>query len=334
MRSFIIHVVLALTLQACSPAAAHSLSAISDAQGTAVPVNTLTPTATATPTLIPTPALAPGKAQRVIIISFDGLRPDAVTKAPMENLVRWARNGAYTLEARTISPSLTLPAHASMISGLCASQHGITWNSGLSAWGYSEGVDIFDLAHAAGLRTVMIVGKDKLRQLVEPETTDVFEVHAADRDIFQAAKDQLSSGFNLMMIHIPSADDRGHSFGWMSNAQLKTLRESDALFGDFIAELDQLDLTAATLVIVNADHGGHGKNHEGSELVDQQIPWFMVGPGVEAEKLVNPVSITDTAATAAYALDLPLQPEWTGIPVYEGFGLPSTSIHETVACKN
>jgi predicted AlkP superfamily pyrophosphatase or phosphodiesterase len=334
MRPLLLYFFLALALQACSPAAAQSLSAVSDVQETDVPVNTTTPTATATMTSIPTPALAPGRAQRVIIISFDGLRPDAVTEAPMENLVRWMRNGAYTLEARTISPSLTLPAHASMISGLCASQHGITWNSGLSEWGYSEGVDVFDLAHAAGLRTVMIVGKDKLRQLAEPETTDVFEVHTADKDIFQAAKDQLSSGFHLMMIHIPSADDRGHSFGWMSNAQLKTLRESDALFGDFIAELDQLDLTVSTLVIVTADHGGHGKNHEGSELVDQLIPWSMVGPGVEAEKLVHPVSITDTAATAAHALDLPLQPEWAGIPVYEGFGLPSAAIHETVACKN
>ncbi len=332
MRLFIICIVLALTLQACSPA--NSLSSISDVQGTAAPVNTIPPPVTATTTSIPTPALVPGKAQRVIIISFDGLRGDAVTEAPMENLVRWMRNGAYTLEARTISPSLTLPAHASMISGLCASQHGITWNDELLNLGYSRGVDIFDLAHAAGLRTVMIVGKDKLRQLAEPETTDVFEIHGADKDIFQAAKDQLSSGFNLMMIHIPSADDRGHNFEWMSNAQLKTLRESDALFGDFIAELDALDLMAGTLVIVNADHGGHGKNHDGSQLVDQLIPWSMVGPGVEAEKLVNPVSITDTAATAAYALDLPLQPEWVGIPVYEGFGLPSEKIHETVACKN
>ncbi len=333
MRPFILYIVLALTIQACSPAPANSFSSIPNLEETTVPVKTMPPAAIATETLIPTATLVPGKAQRVIIISFDGLRPDAVTEAPMENLIRWMRNGAYSLEARTISPSLTLPAHASMISGLCASQHGITWNSGLLEWGYSEGVDVFDLAHAAGLRTVMIVGKDKLRQLAEPETTDVFEIHPLDVDIFQAAKDQLSSGFHLMLIHIPSADDRGHSFGWMTNAQLKTLRESDALFGDFIAELDQQGLTSSTLVIVTADHGGHDKDHEGSELVDQLIPWSMVGPGVEAEKLVNLVSITDTAATAAYALDLPLQPEWAGIPVYEGFGLPSPIIHETVACK-
>jgi hypothetical protein len=31
----------------------------------------------------------------------------------------------------------------------------------------------------------------------------------------------------------------------------------------------------------------------------------------------------DTAATAAYALGLPIPPEWDGVPVYEAFGLPA-----------
>ncbi len=337
MQKLIIFMILAVTLQACSgsliPLPVTSTPAELFPPTASIP---LTSTITLTPTLtaVPTAASFPGKVDRVIIVSFDGLRPDAIAEAPMTNMIRWMRNGAYTLEARTIAPSLTLPAHASMLSGLCASQHGITWNSGLIEWGYSMGVDIFDLAHTAGMRTVMIVGKDKLRALAEPETTDVFEIHAADADIFQAATDQLSLGFNLMFVHIPSPDDRGHQYGWMTNAQFKTLRESDVMFGDFIAALDRLGLTSSTLVIVNADHGGHDKNHEGSQLVDQLIPWAMVGPGVEAEKLVNLVSVTDTAATAAYALDLPLQPEWAGFPVYGGFGVPSFSIHKSVPCKN
>lgn len=331
MRQLIIFMIFALAVQACGMNPEISTPTLSWPTKTPRPTSTVQPTETAELSAVSMPMT--GKAERVIIISFDGLRPDAITEAPMNNLIHWMRTGAYTLEARTISPSLTLPAHASMISGLCASQHGITWNAELLDWGYSKGVDIFDLAHAAGLRTVMIVGKDKLRQLVEPETTDVFEVHPADGDIFQAAKDQLSFGFDLMFIHIPSADDRGHKYGWMTNSQLKALHESDVFLGDFFAELDQLGLTNTTLVIVNADHGGHDKNHDGSELVDQLIPWAMVGPGVQADKLINLVSITDTAATAANALDLPLQPEWAGIPVYEGFDLPSTKIHETVPCK-
>ncbi len=331
-----VFVLLAILIPACNEKNASA----SIPNETPLPTSTLLPTFTATIARTPTMAVTPtdtpllGKVSRVIIVSFDGLRPDAITEAPMTDLIHWMQNGAYTLEARTIAPSLTLPAHASMLSGLCASQHGITWNSGLIEWGYSKGADIFDLAHAAGMRTVMIVGKDKLRALAQPESTDVFEIHGADQDIFQAAIDQLSLGFNLMFVHIPSADDRGHQYGWMTNAQFKVLRESDAGFGDLIAKLEQLGLTNSTLVIVNADHGGHDKNHDGSQLADQLIPWAMVGPDVEAEKLVNLVSITDTAATAAYALDLPLQPEWAGIPVYEGFGLPSPKIHENVPCKN
>lgn len=331
MRKFIVFIVFALTVQACASNPVQLSESAAFTQ-TLPPATAMPPTATETVTL--TPAPLSGKVNRVIIVSFDGLRPDAITEAPMTDMIRWMRNGAYTLEAHTIDPSLTLPAHASMISGICASQHGIYWDTKNLEWGYSKGVDIFDLAHAAGLRTVMIVGKDKLRTLAEPETTDVFEAHGADQDIFQAAIDQLSLGFNLMLVHIPSPDDRGHKYGWMTNAQFKALRESDVFFGEMIAALDRLGLSESTLVIVNADHGGHDRKHDGSQLGDQLIPWAMVGPGVEAEKLVNLVSVTDTAATAAYALDLPLQPEWVGIPVYEGFGLPSPTIHESIPCKN
>jgi hypothetical protein len=35
-----------------------------------------------------------------------------------------------------------------------------------------------------------------------------------------------------------------------------------------------------------------------------------------------PVNVMDTAATAAFALGLPIPPEWDGVPVYEAFGLP------------
>lgn len=332
MPKYVLAFFIGLLIQACA-APPPALTPTQSAE----PVYTVTVTATATltptPTISPTPTLQPGKAERVVIFSFDGMRADAIAEAPMDNLMRWMREGAYTLDARTIAPSLTLPSHASMISGLCANQHGITWNTGLIEWGYSKGVDIFDLAHAAGLKTVLITGKDKLRALAQPETTDVFEVHPHDADIVQAAIEQIPLGFNLMLVHIPSADDRGHQYGWMTNAQLKALRESDELFGQFIAALNQSGLAQTTLVIVTADHGGHNREHEGSQIVDQRIPWAIVGPGVEAERLTNLVSVTDTAATVAYALDLPLQPEWAGIPVYEAFGIPAPKIHESVPCR-
>lgn len=317
-----------------------------------IPVDTFTPTVTSPPTVTFTtsPTITPvnistataaateeppsSKIKRVIIITYDGLRGDAVTAAPMTNLMEMMRNGAYTTTARTINYSVTLPAHASMLSGLCQSKHGVDWDVTTYYKGYAKGVDIYDEAHAAGLKTVMIVNKEKLRQLAEPETTDVFKiVYGVEAEIMNAAIEQIPQGFDLMFIHFGSPDARGHKYGWMGDAYLKALREGDAELGSLLVALDEYGIRDSTLVIVTADHGGHDRGHVGTMIEDLLIPWVAYGPGVQPGQLIGPVSIMDTAPTVAYALELPLQMEWDGIPVYQAFGLPVLVVHDEKICK-
>ena len=293
---------------------------------------TFTPSPTFTPEFPPTITLTPSPSesiQRVIIITFDGMRADAVEAVPMTNLMALMQAGAYTLKARTINYAVTLPAHASMLSGMCQSKHGVDWDVPTYYKGYSKGVDIYDLAHAAGLRTVMIVNKEKMRQLAEPETTDVYKlVYGIESTIMNTAIEQISSGFDLMFIHFGSADDRGHKYGWMSGTQWKALRNIDATIPQLFAALDQYGIRDSTLLVITSDHGGHDDTHVGNRIEDLLIPWVAYGPGVQPKQLTNPVSIMDTASTVAYALELPIQPEWDGLPVYEAFGLPSSIVHD------
>ncbi|MEW5941666.1 MAG: alkaline phosphatase family protein, partial [Chloroflexota bacterium] len=284
---------------------------------TATPV---LPTGTVTPTPAPTPTAA-----RVLIVSFDGMRPDAIEAAPMNTLLGLMRasQGAYSLKAQTILPSSTLPAHASMLGGLCPAKHGVTWNEYLPGYGYALGTDLFDLAHAAGLRTVMIVGKEKLRQVTEPTSTDVFIfADNGEADLTQQAIGWIAQGFGLMFVHFPNPDLVGHEYGWMSGHQLQALREGDAELGQLLAALDENGLRDSTLVIVTSDHGGLNTSHGGSALEETTIPWIVSGPFVHAGLLTGYVHTTDTAATAAYVLGLPRPVDWDGAPVLEAFGLP------------
>ncbi|MBL8078966.1 MAG: alkaline phosphatase [Anaerolineales bacterium] len=311
---------------------------------TDTPTATLLPTETITPilaptetpvnTLIPTEVSPAGKIKHVIIITYDGMRGDAVAAAPMPNLMSMMRDGAYTTTARTINYAVTLPGHASLFSGLCQSKHGVDWDVTTYYKGYSKGVDIFDEAHAAGLKTVMIVNKEKMRQLAEPETTDVFRiVYGTEKVIMNSAIEEIAAGFDLMFIHFGSPDNRGHKYGWMSDAYLKALRDGDAALGLLLPALDQYGIRDSTLIIVTSDHGGHDRGHVGTVIEDLLIPWVAYGPGVKAGQLTNPVSIMDTGPTIAYALELPFQAEWDGFPVYEAFGLPAPAIHGDKICK-
>jgi arylsulfatase A-like enzyme len=301
---------------------------------TPTPTETPAPTTTFVPTDTPTSLPSFSGIKRVLIVSFDGMRPDAIPLAPMPVLMDLAANGAYSYTSdETIDYPSTSPSHASMLSGLCMDKTGIIYDKYFAYMGYSKGVDIFDLAHAAGLRTVMVVGKSKLRQLAEPETTDVFEIRYGEPAISKEAIVHIKEGFGLMFVHFAGPDLRGHKYGWMSGEYMKVLRQGDEALGNMIAALKESNLMDSTLIIVTADHGGHDKNHVGVVIEDFRIPWIANGPGVVPGELTFVMSTTDTAATAAYALNLPLQPDWAGIPVYAAFGQPMLTMHEKNPCR-
>lgn len=291
------------------------------------PVESITPVVVQKPTatLVPRPA-------RVLILSIDGLRPDAIELTPMSNLQTLMQAGAYSLVAQTISPSVTLPSHTSMLTGLCPEDHGVYWNDYIPALGYANGTDIFDLAHAAGLRTGMVVGKEKLRQVTEPENTDVFEF-INDRDTVIAARvvELIQQDFDLLFVHFPTPDWMGHEYGWLSPEQFSVLFRADEALQNILNGLQTIGMLEDTLIIVTADHGGHDMTHGTSRLEDMSIPWIITGPGVRHAVLSTNINTTDTAATVAWALDLPIPSEWNGLPVLEAFGLPD-GIHPQPRC--
>ena len=67
-------------------------------------------------------------AKHVLIVSFDGLRPDLVSPALTPNLMRLRRQGVTLANHRTIYPSETRAAFPSLITGATPSRHGMVGN--------------------------------------------------------------------------------------------------------------------------------------------------------------------------------------------------------------
>ena len=302
--------------------------------------STFTPTTPPIETAQPTPSITntptPQRAiRRVIILSMDGLRPDAIELAPMPNLLGLMKTGAYSLTAQTIYPSSTLPAHASMLTGMCPSKHGVDWNDYLPKRGIAKGIDLFDLSHAAGMQNVMCVGKEKLQQVTDASNNIDRFVFVNDRDkvIMQNLLEDFPQDFGVLFIHFATTDDMGDVYGWLSPEQLSVIFRADEAIGELLAALDTYGLRDETLLIITADHGGHDMTHGSSMPEDMTIPWIASGPGIQAGKLTTLIHTMDTAATAAYALGLPIPAEWDGIPVLEAFGLPAEMRPATVCSR-
>src|SRR5690606_1157336 len=165
----------------------------------------------------------------VMIVSFDGLRPDAIESAGAKHLRSLRETGVRAKRARTIYPSITLPSHASMLSGVGPSKHEILWNH----WDTSKGVirvpTLFDEAKKRGLITAMSVGKEKFKHLARPGTVDYFSYQDDDvESVVENAQEILRVHRpNLIFSHFALIDRVGHRKGWMTEPQFDAIREAD-----------------------------------------------------------------------------------------------------------
>jgi arylsulfatase A-like enzyme len=269
------------------------------------------------PTLYPTPAPpapTPIPSPRVAVISVDGLRADALGQAAAPHIHGLARRGSYTWKAQTVSPSMTLPAHVSMVTGFLPPAHGISWDDFKVDKGNCTVPTIFAIAKAAGLRTVMVVGKEKFRHLDVEGTLDSFVLaRRGDVDVANEAIVQVQLGFDLMLAHFPDVDIVGHAQGWMSAAYLQQVTAADEAIGRLLESLP-----AETTVILTSDHGGKATVHGSTIPEDMTIPWIVVGPRIrQGRELARPVRTVDTAATVLHLLGLRPSEKASGTVVSE-----------------
>jgi predicted AlkP superfamily pyrophosphatase or phosphodiesterase len=264
----------------------------------------------------------PPKIKHVVIISIDGLRPDALFIATTPALDELKIRGTYCPQAQTIKYSITLPSHASMLSGMIPEKHGITWGIPYIGWPGMAGPTLFNVAHDAGLSTGMVFGKQKMNYLVLSNSVDkLFGVDAHDPEIKEQAIEFIQEGLpTVFFIHFPDTDRVGHAYGWMSPYQLDAIAFVDGLIGEIVAQLETEGYLRNTLLIITADHGGHGFSHGDDAPEDRTIPWLAVGPNVPPGLiLTRSINTYDTAATVLYALELPIPEKWDGQPVLEIF---------------
>lgn len=121
----------------------------------------------------PGPAAGPASSQRhVIVVSVDGLLPQSYMAPDDHGLavptLRMLKDaGAFSPGVRSVFPSVTYPAHTSMVTGVRPAVHGITSNRTWDPLGenqdgwywYAEDIrvpPIWQIATAAGLRTALI----------------------------------------------------------------------------------------------------------------------------------------------------------------------------------
>jgi arylsulfatase A-like enzyme len=275
--------------------------------------------------VLPAPPLPAASVSRnVLVVSIDGLRPDAIDSYGASTLQRLMREGSYTLSASTIHPSKTLPSHTSMLTGQPPERHGVLWNNVVSADADSVDVpNVFGAARARGYRTAAFFSKAKFQPLQVNGTLDYsqapggwFGRWSSQRTVSDVATYLKEARPNLLFVHLTDPDAAGHRAGWMTHDYGRAVLEADRAVHRLIELAEDTYGSGRFSLIVTADHGGHGTNHGSDDPRDVMIPWIAWGQGVKPGTLTAATIRTmDTAATVLWLLGVAEPPDWAGQPV-------------------
>jgi arylsulfatase A-like enzyme len=295
------------------------------------------------------PPSSPGATEHVILFVLEGIGQDSLKGGGMPVLSKLISDGSVTWSATTLKPTLRLPLMASLITGLPADRHGITWNTFEFSRGYPRAPTVFDYLDLSGGRDSAIFFMDEaLYQLAKPEPYTDYqmcgplrpECNPAKlisyvRDYFKKATSGHGYGHailslpHFLVIHLPAAGRAGETQGWKSADYRESLKAVDKAMGSVLDLYRDLGLLARTTIFVTSlstigeasISAGEGQSGEAP-----RIPWIASGVGIKkGHSISQPVSLMDTGATVMRALGLETHTEWDSRAIEEIFKTASSN---------
>lgn len=138
------------------------------------------------------------KNKYVIVISFDEVsEEDLEFLSKQPNFSKLIKNGALIKNVESVYPSLTYPAHATIVTGKYPKNHGVINNTVLDFkndnpdwyWyrKYIKGDTIFDLAEKSGMKTCSILWPVTARSKITYNMPEIFCTKRYDNQILKSA---------------------------------------------------------------------------------------------------------------------------------------------------
>ncbi len=265
---------------------------------------------------------APGPPPSVLLVTFDTLRADRVgvygdAAARTPHLDRLAREGVRFERAYSAAP-VTLPAHATLFTGLLPPEHGVRGN-GSFALG-SGPRTLAEALRGRGLRTAAFVGAFPVAQRFglgrgfdryddafsrAPGLHFDFAERRADR-VVEAAESWLQANAGPVFVwvhlydpHAPYDPPEGYGQGDRYRGEIAF---ADAMFGRLLAVWEARPGPA--FVAATSDHGEafgeRGEESHGLFVYDTtlRVPLLLRGPGLPAgRRVAEAVGLVDLPAT-------------------------------------
>jgi len=251
----------------------------------------------------------------VLVCVVGGCRPDLIRAARTPTLDRLITEGAWSMEARTVSPSLGLPAQQSLLVGVDVPKHGVSNND---VRGVARPVpSLLDLMARMRRPSGAFFNWGPLRETYAPESPTVAIAMAsaneddADTALAEmAAESLIKTPCDLVYLSLDGVHCAGVRYGWGSERQLATVSRADEALSIVLDALEDSGRQVTSLIV--GDHGGHEYACGTALKEDMTVPFLLHGLGVKPGPMNGPVSVLDAAPTLARFLDIPAERGWDG----------------------
>ncbi len=284
------------------------------------------------------PGASAGSRYDLLLVTLDTVRADRLGAygygaGETPALDRLAREGVVFEHAQTVAP-LTLPAHATLLSGLLPTTHGARDN-GLRPF-RSDRDTLATRLQAAGYDTAAFVGAYVLdRKFGLARGFDRYDdeidhgpegaaleaerrgAEVVDRALAWLEQRQEEAPFfawvHLYDAHFPYAPPDPYRARFESAPYDGEIAAVDAQVTRLLSWLERKGRARRTLVVVAADHGealgDHGERTHGLLLYDStlRVPLLLRAPGMlrPGLRIAEPVSLADVAPSVSSLLGLP-----------------------------
>lgn len=249
---------------------------------------------------------------KVLLILADGMRPDALSSVP--KAMEYTKKSSYTMNAKTVFPSVTLPCHISLFHSVEPLRHGTTTNT------YAPQVrpinGLCEVLLANKKKSSMFYNWEALRDVSRPGSmthTQLWKGSEIGYD--KASKYAAEATINYLrendcdftFLYLGYPDAAGHKHGWMGKEYMESVEFCWDLIDEVISTLDD-----EYTVFITADHGGHDRSHGENIPEDMIIPLYIIGKDFEEGKIIEDANITDIAPTIAKLLGVEADEDWDG----------------------
>ncbi|NLN88984.1 MAG: sulfatase-like hydrolase/transferase [candidate division WS1 bacterium] len=263
------------------------------------------------------PAAAQTPADHVFLVIVDGCAPRYLQRLDLPNIRSLVQAGVSTDRALTVRPSLTLPATASIVSGLPPSRHSVDWDEWRPDLGAMRVSSIFTEARRAGRSCAGFVGPRKLEHLAPAGVFGIFlSFGQTDEVVMSAALEHLRDPelrASLYFIHLPDLERAGTRYGWGSMQYMNAVLEVDRQIGRLLTTISRLGLSNRSAMVITSDHGGEANRHDVYVETIMRVPWIVAGVGVHQNYVIpTQVSVIDTAPTVLALMGISAPESWEG----------------------